>query len=74
MSFAAALLLCSCTPADESKRADDTSHIGKATTEVRHQSRHLDAEVVVAPGVFTPGEAEFLVLPFMKESAPLFAG
>jgi predicted RNA methylase len=38
------------------------------------KSRFFDQEVVVLPGVFSPFEAEMMMLPFMKENAALFRG
>lgn len=37
-------------------------------------SKFFPREVIVLPGVFSPSEAESLVLPFMKENAKLFQG
>src|SRR5262245_1022952 len=37
-------------------------------------SAHLGKDVVVLPGVFSPFEAEMMMLPFMKENAKLFSG
>lgn len=64
---ALALLLAGAAGAEEGAQ--------KTTVRARlFHSNHLEADVLVLPGVFFPNEAERMVLPFMKENAARFDG
>jgi len=52
----------------------ETSAVGKYKEVKKFYSSHLDAELIVPPGVFMPGEAEAKVLPLMGAHADLFRG
>jgi methylase of polypeptide subunit release factors len=52
----------------------ETEKVGKFETEQVFYSTYLDAELIVPPGVFFPGEAEAKVLPLLSKYPDLFAG
>jgi methylase of polypeptide subunit release factors len=52
----------------------ETDKVGKFTTEQVFYSTYLEAELIVPPGVFFPGEAEAKVFPLLSKNPGLFAG
>jgi methylase of polypeptide subunit release factors len=52
----------------------ETDKVGKFTTEQVFYSTYLDAELIIPPGVFYPGEAESKVFPLLSQTPGLFEG
>ena len=52
----------------------ETANVGKYPVTKTFTSAYLEADLIVPPGVFMPGEAEAKVLPLMNDYAELFRG